>query len=234
MRCDITKLLQRTIYFYSGYEHDYCNYWMKLASESRIIFDVGANVGVYSLLGAAANSQASLHSFEPTAEVFEALKANIEINGLNNIVTNQAAVGSSNGFGFLHQCAGSDGSNEGMNFVTSTNLEESDAVTPLISLDAYCQNNAIDRIDLMKIDIEGGEYDALLGAQNLLRKRAIGSIILELSEWAAKRSGHSTADIKGLLHDVGYKLYRLRNQMLIPIDMSGPHDGDNNIIACAK
>jgi FkbM family methyltransferase len=233
MLCDITKLVQRNIYFYNGYEHEYCDYWMSLAKGSSIIFDVGANVGIYSLLGAAANSQASLHAFEPTPELFDSFLANIQRNGLRNIIPNLAAVGETDGQGFLHVCKGSDGSNEGMNFVTAANLQGTDSLTPLISIQTYCQRNKINRIDLMKIDIEGGEYDALMGAKDLLREKAVGYIFLELSEWAAHRSGHSTADIKRILWENGYQIYQLRNKILEPIDMKVAHKGDNNVIACA-
>jgi FkbM family methyltransferase len=234
MLCDITKFVQRHIYFYASYEHEYCDYWIGLARNSKVIFDVGANVGIYSLLGGTANSRAKIYAFEPTQELFDTLLANIRRNGLQNIIPNLAAVGNIDGQGFLHECRGSDGSNEGMNFVTTRISQGSDKLTQIVSLQSYCQRNQISRIDLMKIDIEGGEYDALLGAMSLLREQAIGYIFLELSEWAANRSGHSTSDIKHLLWKNGYQIYQLRKKTLVPIEMKGVHKGDNNVIACAK
>ncbi len=83
----------------------------------------------------------------------------------------------------------------------------------------------------MKIDIEGGEYDALLGARRLLQAKTIGCIFIELIEWAANRSGHSTKDIKEIFRNAGYDMFTLRGNELTPIPLEGVHYGDSNVIA---
>jgi hypothetical protein len=85
----------------------------------------------------------------------------------------------------------------------------------------------------MKMDIEGGEYDALLGMQGLLSRKGIGCIFLELVEWASNRYGHSTADIKRVLHANGYRLYEINSGGLKPLDPEGVHRGESNILAFA-
>lgn len=52
LHCDLTKFLQRHHYFFGAYEKEYCDYWIKLAPHAAVIFDIGANVGLYSLRGA--------------------------------------------------------------------------------------------------------------------------------------------------------------------------------------
>ena len=215
--CDLTRLIQRRLYFWGGYEEESCAHWIRLARESKIIFDIGANVGLYSLLAARANPQSEIYAFEPTPEVAAILSGNIELNRVQNISVEPMAVGSSDRRGFLRLCAGSDGSNEGMNYLAGGRRDDSDLPVDVVSLDSYCQHHDIERIDLIKMDIEGGEYEALLGAQGLLQKQAIGCIFLELAEWAAERSGHSTYAIKRLLIDAGYRLFRLSSLQLIPI-----------------
>ena len=80
----------------------------------------------------------------------------------------------------------------------------------------------------MKLDIEGGEYDALLGASNMLSDKAVKRIFFELVEWSANRNGHSTIDIKRLLLDAGYSIYEVRKGRLKPLARSGTDD-----VACA-
>lgn len=225
--CDLTMTLQRHLYFFGGYEEENCEYWMKLAGRARTVFDIGANVGLYSLLAAAVNPCCQVHAFEPTSEVVDILMTNIRLNKFQNIVVRPVAVGDVSGHGFLHRRSGADGSSEGMNFVTRIRREDSDAPVAMLSLDDYCRDNGIEQIDLMKLDIEGGEHDALLGAQRLLRAKAIESIFLELVEWAAERSGHSTAQVKRLLVDAGYHIYRLHSGKLVPLELGTVTPGEN-------
>lgn len=209
VHCDLTKWIQRHIYFYGEYEPEACRFWSKRARSSRVILDVGANVGVYSLLAAAANPDAAIYAFEPTLEVFDTLRRNVAANGFTNIFLHQKGVARTTGEAFLHHCGGIDGANEGMNYVSD---EPSDAEKILTtSLDDFCGQNGIERIDLMKIDVEGGEFDVLRGAESLLRQQKIAYIFFELVEWAANRGGHSTGGITELLRGFGYVLHKLVN-----------------------
>lgn len=230
--CDLTKLIQRRLYFWGGYEEESCARWLGLARESRIIFDIGANVGLYSLLAGWANPHSRICAFEPTPDVVAILQDNIELNAMQNIAVEPVAVGNSDRMGFLRLCAGSDGSNEGMNYLARDRGAESDVPVDVVCLDSYCQSHNIEQIDLIKMDIEGGEYDALLGARHLLQKQAIGCIFLEMAEWAAERSGHSTDAIEKLLADAGYRLYGLGSQGLeqIAVEMT---ERPGNVIALA-
>src|SRR5262245_47047510 len=167
VRCDISRLVQRQLYFFGAYEEENCDWWVRMAKQARTVFDVGANVGLYSLLAGAVNPQAAIHAFEPTTEVFDALIENLRLNKFSNVLTNRTAVGRTTGKSFLHLCAGSDGSNEGMNYVSSESISRSDTAVEVVSVDDYCRTRGIDSIDLLKLDIEGGEFEALLGAKSI-------------------------------------------------------------------
>jgi len=234
LRCDLTKFLQRHLYFFGGYEKEYCDYWMKLAPHAAIIFDIGANVGLYSLLAAAANPASRIHAFEPTPEIGEAFRENIRLNHLKNIVVNSLGVDNRSGEAFLQRFMGGEDIYDGMNFISPQPLENANLPINVIAIADYCRQNGITRIDLMKMDIEGGEYDALLGAKNLLESQAIGCIFLELVESHANRSGHSTVEIKRLLTNAGYQIFTLHASKLVPVPIEKIHAGQgDNIIAFA-
>lgn len=116
-----------------------------------------------------------------------------------------------------------------MNFVTAEITQDAGLPVEIITLDDYCRRNKIDHIDLVKMDIEGGEFEALLGTQELLRAHAIDCIFLEFSEWAANRSGHSTDAIKHLLLKYDYQLYRLDSGSLTPLQAKEMPSSDNVI-----
>ncbi len=226
LTCDLGQFIQRHVFFFGSYEREACELWVECAKRAAVIFDVGANIGVYSLLAATANSKARVHAFEPTPEVLTTFQQNVELNKLPNIIINAIAVGKQNGTASLHKCRGVDGSNEGMNFITENDglQPEAEETVRLVSLNAYCETNGIEQIDLMKIDIEGGEYNAFVGAESLIRKQAIKCIFFGLSEWAANRNGHSTRDIKRLLLDAGYRLSEVRGRRLSPLGVAGSNN----------
>ena len=217
MACDLSRFIQRRLYFLGDYEPEQVALWMKLAAQANVIMDVGANVGVYSLAAAAANPAALIHAFEPTPELTARLQTNIALNQFDRIVVNSAAVGQQAGEIYLHYGGGKGGMNEGMNYVSPTAAGGRDRLVPVVSLDEFCEQNKIETVDLMKIDIEGHEYHALRGAENLLSQNRIRCIFMELNSWAVERSGHALSDIIDLLHDFAYQFYEIRHGSLVQI-----------------
>jgi FkbM family methyltransferase len=231
MNCDLTKYIQRQLYFFGSYELTESRLWERFSRQASVIFDVGANVGLYSILAGLNNSLAAVHAFEPTPELQSRLQANISLNGLQNIVVNTLAVGKQRGIAQLNYCYGSDRSNEGMNYISDAKPNASE-VLPVrtISLDEYCQERQIERIDLLKVDVEGGEYDVLFGAKDLLDHKAIHYVFIELVEWAANRSSHSTLEIKRLLENAGYRLYDFDGVNFVEVD-AGSAIANGNFVA---
>jgi FkbM family methyltransferase len=229
--CHLNQMLQRQLYFWGSYEKDCCAQWIRLAQSAETIFDIGANVGLYSLLAARSNPSAQIHAFEPTAAANELLRTNIALNGFRNITVNNCGIGRDSGEGLLRECRGLDNTNEGMNYIArdESHSQPTDRAVAIVSLDDYCRANGIDRIDLMKMDIEGGEYDALRGARDLLEGKSIGCLFVEFMGWAAERSNHSTADLKELLLEAGYVLYRLGKKGLLPIEREFIPESENVI-----
>jgi FkbM family methyltransferase len=134
---------------------------------SRLFFpqcavDVGAHVGNHTLYFALVLGIKTI-AFEPNAATFALLEANVEENGVGDRVRlRHAAVGAS--VGRVHAVAAS-GHNSGMSQV------EVDAAgdVPLLSLDDELKNDV--RIDVIKIDVEGWEFDVLRGATRVLETR---------------------------------------------------------------
>jgi len=227
--CDITKYIQRHIYFWGGYEQQNCDYWIKLSKKSNTIFDVGANIGLYSLLAAKSNPNASVHAFEPTPNIIDLLNRNIIINKINNITVNNTAIGNRSGMAILRDCRGENGCNEGMNYVEYKNNKslQDDMSVEIVSIDEYCEKLEIGYIDIMKIDIEGGEYNALMGAKNMLKKKQIGCIMVEFIEWALQRSGYSTDELRQFLLNEKYRLFLIKDNKIKEILQGEVLDGVN-------
>jgi FkbM family methyltransferase len=139
----------------------------RLAADSKMIIDIGANIGLYSCIGAARiPASGHLVAFEPIPENVTYLRGNIARNGLLERVSVEAsAVGENNGSVTMYVARGI-----GHHSVAAENaVGWSRTVSiPMISLDSYLADHDIGRPDLIKIDVEGYDGFALRGAQETL------------------------------------------------------------------
>ena len=203
--CDIGEMIQRQLYFFGTYqlERTMLEVWQNLARRSTTIFDVGANAGVYSLAALSANPGASVHAFEPTPEIAERLRQTKALNGLANLVIAETAVCHHSGQTRLVKCDGG-GDNGGMNYIGDQTGAQDSVLVDATSLDEYCYRNGIDQIDLMKIDVQGLEADVMRGASELLSRRKIGQVLVELN-WGELGEGSPADDVIMLLESYGFQ-----------------------------
>lgn len=127
-----------------------------------VVYDVGANVGFYSLLASVLVGESGhVYSFEPFSGNLAALKKHLEINRVRNCTVIEAAVSSFDGQ------AAFDPSNDRC---TGHLAENGSLLVRTLTLDRLIREGDIRPPSLMKIDIEGAEYECLRGACNIIRK----------------------------------------------------------------
>jgi FkbM family methyltransferase len=195
MCCDLSEMLQRQFYFFGTYflEEDLLDCWATVSKGAKVVFDVGANAGIYSLAALVAQPDAVVHAFEPTPEIAARLRATAELNHLETLYIHEAAVLGESGHAVLNRCRGELGDNEGMNFITKGPRNSGAERVEAISLDQFCRDRSIDHVDLLKLDVQGHEYSALKGAEHLIRAGLVGTIFMELN-WNAKAGAPCPAD----------------------------------------
>jgi FkbM family methyltransferase len=210
MSCDLSEMLQRQFYFFGTYflEEDILRCWEAAAKGVKVILDVGANAGIYSLAALAAQPDATVHAFEPTPEIAARLRATAKLNGLDHLHVHEVAVLNKNGQATLKRFRGELGTNEGMNFITRDLGDSGSECVQTVCVDQFCQDHSINHIDLMKLDIQGHEHSALEGAEHLIKAGRVGMIFLELN-WArsAGATCPATESIR-LLERGGYRFSR--------------------------
>jgi FkbM family methyltransferase len=204
--CDIREMLQRQFYFFGTYflEEDILGCWEDAAKGAKVVIDVGANAGIYSLAALAVQPDAVVHAFEPTPEIAERLRAAARENGLDRLCVHEAAVANRNGTAVLKRFRGELGTNEGMNFIVQDPANSGDESVQTVSLDQFCETNLIDHVDLLKLDVQGHEHTVLKGAEHLIKAGGIGTIFMELN-WARKAEAPcgATESVR-LLGEAGY------------------------------
>jgi FkbM family methyltransferase len=171
-----------------------------LARQSRHIVDVGANTGLFTLLAATVNPQATVHAFEPFPPALDLLEANLRSNRLDNVRLHRAALSDQPGLMPLHF-------NEALRLTQGASLQaRADRVhqleVPVVRLDDFLAAEGIGTLDLLKIDVEGYEPQVLRGAEQAIT-RDKPEIICEVI-----RPEHH-AFLRDFLRRQGYAAYRL-------------------------
>jgi FkbM family methyltransferase len=134
-----------------------------------VFVDAGAHVGLITMQVLQRNPSATVHAFEPHPHRVAQLRRNIELNGHQDHVRINAA-GLSDGKGAL----GFD--------LDEHRISETAAAVEVMRLDDYAEGAGIDRIDVLKLDIEGHEIQALEGAEKLFREGSVKAVTLEAME----------------------------------------------------
>ena len=149
----------------TGWEAKTISLWAKVAKNSMCIFDVGANTGIFSLCAKAVNPKAQVYAFEPSRSTFKKLQKNVLINNFD-IATNELAISKEKGiatfydYDLPHQYSASlnrSMQNDRKDFPS----KEYDV--DITTLDDFIDEHKINRIDLIKIDVEKHETEVLEG-----------------------------------------------------------------------
>lgn len=163
-------------------------FYRSYLQEGMTVFDVGANIGDVSILFARlVSSQGQVHAFEATSKTFKQLQMAVVNSGHTNITINHIAVADREAVLDLHVYPEKQSGwntlavrplqNYGID-VKPTHIEPVQAIT----IDEYCRLRNIAQIDLLKIDVEGAEYQVLRGAEQMLREGKVGCCIFEFGQ----------------------------------------------------
>ena len=152
-----------------GWEKVSLGLWIKLCKKSNLVFDIGANTGIYSLISKTINKDAEVYAFEPVRRVFEKLELNNAINGYN-IKCLELAASNYNGTAVIY-----DTPTPHIYSVTvNKNLDDTRATIETkietTTLDSIIEKHHISKVDLVKIDVETHEAEVLEGFQKHLKK----------------------------------------------------------------
>lgn len=144
-----------------GTDMDFTTVVRNFLPSNSIALDIGANIGITSCILGQQLTEGRVYSYEPSPSVFPVLSRNISRNGLSNVTISQNAVGATKGtLGF----AGLSAYGHLVN-INEDNKKTSEVIVNVISVDDIVSSLALDRIDFIKIDVEGFENDVLTGGQ---------------------------------------------------------------------
>lgn len=148
-------------------------------TRAPVLFDVGGNIGEWTLAAKQMWPSAQVHVFEPSASHLE--KLGPVLGSLGGVTINPMALGAEEGEATLYK----DAEITGLASMTKRNLAHVGLSMDLSetirvgTLDHYCLSHEITAIDMVKIDVEGHELDVLKGAVGMLDQRKVAAVQFE-------------------------------------------------------
>ena len=177
----------------------FLNAWLR---PGDVFFDLGANIGTISI--PAAVNGAVVHAFELLDANVQHLVRSVQRNSLSNVSIVVGAVSDTSGL-------------LGIGGVSAWGTIVPGALVsiPSVVIDTYVAQRAIGAVSVMKVDVEGSEKAALLGAVALI-ERDHPDILIECNALTCGNNSYSYRDLLRFLTEHGYTLYRLHQDRLCP------------------
>lgn len=202
--CEIEK---HRILNYGG-EKEALDYFLKLSENSNVIYDIGASVGLFSIIAAKKNPKSIIYSFEPDPETLLRLNENIQLNKLKNISSLNVACSDKESNVELFTDGVNGFAPSLAKQVERKGAPKNSVIIKSNKLDNIIFTNELKVPDLIKIDIEGAEILCIKGSERLL-KGDLGKkpkdIFIELHPVFLKDFNSTVDEVSDLLLNAGYK-----------------------------
>lgn len=203
---DSEKYLDKSIIEHGFFEKESTASVERIVKDGDVVLDIGANIGYYSvILSKLVGSKGIVHAFEPVKSYREVLKENLIANKIKNTKIYP--------FGFSDKKEDLDiyigNSSATLHWVADGKPLFQEKIK-LTTLDDFSKKNKLDRIDFIKIDVDGHEPSFLKGAWNTLEKFN-PVILLEVNQENYLKAGYTVWDFYDLLKSNNYKIYNEEN-----------------------
>ena len=208
--------LGRDVYFFREFEPWDSSFILRDLRPTDICLDVGANVGFYAISLAIRVREGEVHAFEPEDCHYHILALNALSNRLPNLVINKCAVG--NRIQEVDFFVAQDGGFSSTVDTGRRRIVEKTRVR-MVTLDSYCSEVGLSRVDFLKVDVEGAEPKVITGARQLLSngERKPRLIMLELHEGMLRRFGSSVREMTAVMETYGYQPFVCIGADLVPL-----------------
>jgi len=187
-----------------GYEPEMGETLRKYLRPGGTFVDIGANEGFFTVQAAKiVGPSGRVLAVEPQGRLQQVIQKNLELNGLTNVTLARSAVSDRPGEAELHISPSTNTGSTGLS--QSTRYRVPHESVPVNTLEAILARSGVQTVDLIKMDIEGFEYEALIGAEKLLKEKRIKALALEMHPELMRGRGKEPDKIEEMLEGCGYR-----------------------------
>ena len=202
MRLDLSDRIQKQIYAGTFEPHETACFRQYLRPGMHVV-DAGANVGYFTALATSLVAPTGrVVAVEPSPYAFARLADMVLRNSMSTVTTAQVGLGSESGRVTLY-VPPDENHNHSPSMVANPQGRPVQVV--IRTLDECAEEWNLGRIDLMKLDIEGYELEALRGARRLLEQRRIRAVMCEFNDYWLREAGTTPDELFGFLASAGFR-----------------------------
>lgn len=200
------------------FEPDSVKWLPRLISLGDVTADVGANFGYYSLqMSRLVGPSGRVFAFEPASEFRSQLVRNLDVNQVDNVTIVPFGLSDAHTEGTLL----SDEISGTLHWPDDLKAPTAHEKVELVAMDSYFADNDVNRLDFVKIDVDGHEPQMLHGAERTLRSHQ-PFILIEFSQLNLMAGGSDVPALAKQLRDLGYVLYSEKTGL--------PFQGESNFL----
>jgi FkbM family methyltransferase len=223
----------RTLFLTGTFEPNELVWVSQVLAKGMTFIDVGANMGVYSMFASRlVGNSGTVVALEPSTRDFQRLAFHVGLNNLERVRCFHVAASDDNGQAPLKVATNQHSGHNTFGAFAWPNIElAAEEIVQTRRLDALVSEQRLERVDLVKIDVEGHELRALKGAvETLARFRP--RILIEVFNDALRAQGTTAAEILAFLREKGYTLHEFSDATgeLGPLTAS-LEGGSRNLVA---
>jgi len=218
MDLELSEYVQANLYFYGSYEKPTLKFICKLLKYGDTTIDVGANVGLMSLVFAKCiGKSGKVFSFEPEPNNNASLLNNINLNSFSNISVSNSAL--SNKKDVLKFYLSND-NNSGTHslYYNAEKLSKDFIEVQALPFDEFIVGKDISEIKLIKIDVEGAELDVIDGMKMTLQSLKPVLILEVVEKYLNQRDSSSAEFKKYMLNSLNYEPYKIFNSGYLELE----------------
>ncbi len=174
-------------WYYFGFSDPVLDVLRAFAPRCRVIIDVGANVGLYSVVMASnAGADAVVHAFEPHPLTYRQLLRHRDLNAAGGVICHNLACGAEPEIRRLFMAGRGDSAKASLHQIGDA--VDAGIDVEVVTLDAMATALGLERLDLIKIDVEGHEPEALIGARRSIERFRPVLCVEVTPHWYGQRS----------------------------------------------
>jgi FkbM family methyltransferase len=198
---------EKSFFDYWGKDLADLQFLWRFLQPGMVFMDIGAYQGIFTIVAANKLKGGRIFAFEPSPREYRKLRTHLWLNGVSGVKAEKLALGESNGEVEFFQVVDGDETRNGLRPPQSDDRVRQISVR-MTSLDEYIGKRKIDRVDIIKLDVEGGEIGVLRGAENLLRNMR-PLVICEVLDATTQAWGYKTREIIRTLQKYDYEWFEI-------------------------